>query len=166
MKKKLIVACAVVVFIAMALLGYYVVIRVFYPEKYIAYLIEKEMGIDQYNITAEYGDVFTAEFDHIGLHPNWSIVAEFNDEISQLYMTSNVLEVGIVGVIDNEYVRIYRVGSECIFRRKSENNFCHLTKDFQDAEDLIPIIKGLLESNKEIEEIYGSFIADYEAPHG
>ncbi|MDR0812588.1 MAG: DUF5050 domain-containing protein [Oscillospiraceae bacterium] len=113
-------------------------------------------------ITTNYGDVFELEY-----HEERGVT--FLQLKSADYQTPagfklSANEITIVGVLDNNYVRIYKVGNNIMFRRETDAYFWRLGSDFKyltdagAAIDLVPYIKPLFAAYPELEEMYGAFV--------
>jgi hypothetical protein len=161
MKKKLITIIAIFAILG-ACIGVGIYVVAIWPLRSFEIVVDSK----SYDITTSYGDKFTAHYINDSfLNSGWSVIITVNGEITELYVRADVQESGIIGILDSDYVRCYRIGTEIIFRRMSENEFFLLTEDFENATDLIPYISPLLDTSPDLEERYGPFIWEYNAAH-
>jgi NADH:ubiquinone oxidoreductase subunit 3 (subunit A) len=127
MKKKIIII--VITFIGAVLV---VAASVIVPKLIEKYRLEKafEEALSQFPIeeetkmATEYGDDFTVEYFWTGLlAARWTVIIDIDDVRSVFNFEVDVNKIGIVGILDNDYVRCYKIGDEIIFRRKAEKKF-------------------------------------------
>jgi hypothetical protein len=154
MKKKIVIILIVIVAVAGIVLA-------FIPWHDIT--VGKSMESKSYRIEAEKGDVFFATYDP--WKGKWFLGITIDGVFNEFGIETGgkVNEEGIKLLIDDSEIRCYLVCTDIVFWRKDTKAVELLAHNFENAPDLIPIIKSLLSTHPGLAKGYGDFFSEHEA---